>query len=190
MAKHPGGRPSRLNTRIATAIINALRAGNYIKTACEYAGIGNSTYQEWMNRGMVELDRVNALGHEAEEIVVQAETVENTMPDGQVQYTSRSLEQLFNFVPEPFNEVEWPYVVLHQQVTRARAQAEVRAMATIQQAAPENWQAAAWFLERTAPEKFGRRERINLEGSTDGAPIEIVSVDALEEKLSKFIKKD
>lgn len=190
MAKNPGGRPSRLNTRIATAIINALRAGNYIKTACEYAGIGNSTYQEWMNRGSVELDRISAKGLDAEELVVEAETVEHIAEDGTATYTSRSLDQLFKICPEPFNEVEWPYVVLHQQVTRARAQAEVRAMAIIQQAAPENWQASAWFLERTAPEKFGRRERINLEGSTDGAPIEIVSVDALEEKLSKFINKD
>jgi len=37
---------------------------------------------------------------------------------------------------------------------------------------PDHWQASAWFLERTDPEHFGRKERVELSGK-DGKPIVI-----------------
>ena len=72
-------------------------------------------------------------------------------------------------------------------VEKARADAEARNVALIQNAAQNGtWQAAAWFLERSHPTKWGRINRTEISGP-DGGPIETkVDIEALEEKLSTF----
>jgi len=58
-------------------------------------------------------------------------------------------------------------------VEGARAEAEARMVALISTAAqdPTKWQAAAWWLERVAPQKYGRINRTEISGP-DGAPIQ------------------
>lgn len=41
------------------------------------------------------------------------------------------------------------------------------------------WQAAAWMLERTQPDRYGRRDRVQHEGVKGGAPIVVEKVDVL-----------
>lgn len=56
-------------------------------------------------------------------------------------------------------------------VEKARADAEIRNVHLIQQAAQGGtWQAAAWFLERSMPGKWARREKLEHSGP-DGGPI-------------------
>jgi hypothetical protein len=43
-----------------------------------------------------------------------------------------------------------------RRVEKARAEAEVRAVARIARAQEESWQAAAWMLERQHPDRWGR----------------------------------
>jgi hypothetical protein len=101
---------------------------------------------------------------------------------------------MFEECPEPFHPDEWPFVVFYLQTDKARAASEIRALTAIQQAgagtpdhAPQ-WQAQAWFLERTFREKYGRQERINLEGPNAGDPVkmEIVPVSDLEAKIRRL----
>jgi len=56
-------------------------------------------------------------------------------------------------------------------VKKAQAEAQHRSVMIIQQAARTNWTAAAWFLERTRPDEWGRKSRIALSGDGDGSPI-------------------
>lgn len=65
--------------------------------------------------------------------------------------------------PEEFRE-------FCEAVERARAEAEVRTVALIQQAAPNSWQAAAWYLERSHPKRWARREKVEMSGP-EGGPI-------------------
>ena len=63
-----------------------------------------------------------------------------------------------------------PFVELLESVERARASAKRDALGTIRAAAHNgSWQAAAWYLERTAPDKYGRtpgpRHPMNAEPS-------------------------
>jgi hypothetical protein len=48
------------------------------------------------------------------------------------------------------------YAALRLGVDRALASAEARNVAVIAQAATDNWQAAAWLLERVYPERYAR----------------------------------
>lgn len=61
-------------------------------------------------------------------------------------------------------------VEFRQSVERARAEAEVRTVALIQQAASNSWQAAAWYLERSHPKRWARREKVEMSGP-EGGPI-------------------
>ncbi len=64
-------------------------------------------------------------------------------------------------------------VKFYESVKRAKAEAVKRNVMLIQKAAVNNWQAAAWWLERTHPKEFGRKDKMNLE-TPDGIKIEIV----------------
>lgn len=58
-------------------------------------------------------------------------------------------------------------------VEAARAEAAVRNLALVQAAANNGvWQAAAWYLERTNPRKWGRHETVEITGA-DGGPIQV-----------------
>jgi hypothetical protein len=61
-------------------------------------------------------------------------------------------------------------------LTRAKGQSALRLMATINRAAPTDWRAAAWILERRFPDDFGKRLEVTGE---DGGPIRL-QVDAVQ----------
>lgn len=69
------------------------------------------------------------------------------------------------------------YVLLVDSLEQAQAEAEVRDVALIGEAAKSQWQAAAWRLERKYPNKWGRTKQRETEdeGSNN------------EDKLSKYI---
>lgn len=53
-----------------------------------------------------------------------------------------------------------------RDVARARADATIRNVTLVQQAAQTTWQAAAWWLERTNPRKWGRHETVEITGDS------------------------
>ena len=86
---------------------------------------------------------------------------------------------------------ETPYRELWESVEKARAEAEVRHVGIIATAAQNGtWQAAAWWLERTRPQKFGRRLATEVSGP-DGGPVEVeVSADALAARIEALLGED
>ena len=71
-------------------------------------------------------------------------------------------------------------------VESARAGAEVRAIALINRAAQDGtWQAAAWYLERSHPHRWGRFQRTEVSGP-QGGPVEI-DVAGLERKIAEAL---
>lgn len=114
------GRPSKLTPERQKRIVDAIRAGNYVETAAEYAGIGKTTFYRWMEQG----------------------------------------EQASHGIYREFRDA----------VMRARAEAEARSVALIQKAAPDDWRAAAWWLERAFPDRWGPRQKLEHSGP-EGGPI-------------------
>jgi hypothetical protein len=64
------------------------------------------------------------------------------------------------------------------EIEAARAEAEVRGIARIATAASENWQAAAWLLERQYPDRWGR-PAVRQDG--ERAPAPAAGPDRLDE---------
>jgi len=92
------------------------------------------------------------------------------------------------------------YVEFKEALEKARADAEVASLAKIQKAAGEGaWQAAAWYLERSWPERWGRRDtnRVELVGE-GGGPVKVVagieldnaSMTALAQRLASRHAED
>lgn len=48
-----GGRPTKLTDETAARIVQVVRAGNYLQVAAQFAGVGRSTLQGWLQRGRV-----------------------------------------------------------------------------------------------------------------------------------------
>lgn len=67
-----------------------------------------------------------------------------------------------------------PFAAFAAAVRDARLVAETRYLRTVERAAPADWRAAAWILERTRPEKFGRLDRLRVGSDRDAAPVRIV----------------
>jgi len=102
-------------------ICSVIKAGNYIKTACEYAGIDESTFYRYMKLG------------------------EQDVKD----------------------EKDSVYSEFYKSVKKARSTAEVRNVAVINKASKESWQASAWWLERSFPDRWGRKA-ISVEADLTG----------------------
>jgi len=91
---------------------------------------------------------------------------------------------------EPAAE-ELKYVRFFHAIKAARAEAIDRNLSVIRTAAQDgSWQASAWYLERTNPQKWGRRETVTV-GGLEGAQVtvEISPIDTLREKLSAMEKR-
>ena len=66
-----------------------------------------------------------------------------------------------------------PFQSFWLQVNKAEADAIIRRVARIEQAGKDGqWQADAWLLERKYPDKFGRKEKLQLQGDPN-APVEL-----------------
>lgn len=84
-----------------------------------------------------------------------------------------------------------PYKEFRKAVENAKAASEIRNVALIQQAANNGtWQAAAWYLERTAYSRWGRHNKVEVTGAGGGAVQFDFSIEELEAKVAKALKKD
>lgn len=72
---------------------------------------------------------------------------------------------------------EEPFRTFRSAFEKAKADREAKFVGLIQQAAEDGtWQAAAWYLERTDPEHYGRKERHQLEHSGRGGGPQVIRI--------------
>lgn len=176
------GRPSKLTPDVQERIVNALNAGNYLEVAAGYAGISPSTLHNWIARGKAARARMDAEA-EAESPepcpTCQAQAGEpcRTLEGGDADHphTARIWR------PDADTDTDRRYVEFVEAVESARAVAQVQMLAVVRRAAAEGaWQAAAWFLERSNPQQWGRRT-LEVSG-VGGGPIEFAEMSPDEKR--------
>ena len=62
---------------------------------------------------------------------------------------------------------EEPYFKFFKSIKKARAKAIMKNVLTIQIAAQTQWQAAAWWLERTSPADWGKKDSLKVESKME-----------------------
>jgi len=86
-----------------------------------------------------------------------------------------------------------PYRRFHDALGEALAVAEVLDVATIRAASKKQWQAAAWRLERKYPERWGRKQVMQIKESDEAiesAEVDLSSYSPEElEKLEALLEK-
>ena len=80
-------------------------------------------------------------------------------------YGGIAYDTLNDWVKRGHTEKDGKYRQFSEAVENARAEAEVSAVATVRAASRDQWQAAAWWLERSQPGRWGRKDRVEHEGS-------------------------
>lgn len=89
-------------------------------------------------------------------------TVHNWLARGRLQLNENG-ERLKDIA-----NADLPFLEFFESVEKSRAEAVIFNLAIIRQAASKgHWQAAAWYLERTRPDEYGRRTRFDV-GGKDG----------------------
>jgi len=79
-----------------------------------------------------------------------------------------------------------PYTEFTEAIKKAESEAQVNYVATVASHATDQWQAAAWCLERRFPDKWGRRDRLDIKGEITAEK----KVDKIEEKFSHMTEKE
>jgi len=89
-------------------------------------------------------------------------------------------------------DAEPEFLEFSESLTQAEAEAEVAAVARIQQAATNGrWQASAWWLERKYGERWGRNDKIRQEISgPNGTPLTLSIEDAKKAVLAYLDEGD
>ena len=106
-----------------------------------------------------------------------------------------SESQLYKWLKDPNCEIEGTRAFqFAESIKKSIAEAQNRNIVLIQKAAQNNWTAAAWYLERSDPSNWGRRDKHEVSGP-DGGPIETMAITerslddaSLEKVLDKYTK--
>jgi len=139
-------RPTKLTPDVIEDICNWLKLGYYQEDAATMAGISTSTFYDWMKKG----DE----GQKALESGVSS-SLPATQEDGEVE------------VVDMFQEFS-------EAVKKARAEAEGAHLRNIRRAADNGtWQASAWWLERSFPKKWGKRNTLDISDGNEEIQFQI-----------------
>lgn len=179
--------PSRANRLLA-----AIAGGNYITVACSYAGVTKNTYANWRRIGERELEvaRTRFPAVDVEELV--SAWIDEQTEGRHLQYGPEPHALWKAKPPVQFKDDAgyWMCVVFAHLLEKATAEAEVRAVTQIQTAArsANHWQAAMTFLERRHPDRWRRKDQVQMEGVPGGAPIQVQEVPTTEQVMERIAK--
>lgn len=137
------GRPPVLDGDVTRRVVEVVRAGNYAEVAAASVGISGSTFRAWLREG-ARIRRVLEPLDEAE----------------------------YDAAVDALTEHQLQQAEFSAAVEKAMADSEVIDVLNVRKAAADHWQAAMTRLERRHPQRWGRREAIEVSGQLDGVHVD------------------
>jgi transposase len=178
-ARRKPGRPRAITPEVQDRLTNLLTLGMYVEPACQACGISAATYYKWRAEGEeLAVDRrvtqesggtwkppaAGSIGQAYLEFYEATERALGGQEAAWLQTIGAAASGGATFT-EVKREVE--HVRGEDGKVTPRIVGETRTEHVMKPA----WQAAAWILERRHPDRWGRRERVELTGR-DGGPVE------------------
>ena len=177
----------QLTMEMIKDISEGVAAGCFVVDAAGRLGIPRATLYRWLNTGRqarreIEL-QIEALEIAAEEKSRRAEKRGRGRPPSKKSLLKpkrgrgrppkeQAGDSLAGIRAIGQHHPNWLHVVLVDEFEKAKAHASCRAIAQIVKAGQDSWQANAWYLERTNPQRWGRRDRVELTGRK-GEPVKV-----------------
>lgn len=134
----PVGRRVKLTEARQQKIVQAIALGTPLVTAFQYAGISHETGYEWLRKG--EHPAKAPIYAAFLEAVTQARAQDEMRRIGRIEQAGRG-----------------GAVIARKTIHRKDGTVE-----TEERTAPPDWQADAWFLERSRSQTWGRQDRLDL----------------------------
>jgi len=97
-------------------------------------------------------------------------------------YAGISYQTFLNWLERGKREKSGKFFEFFEAVTRAEAEAERKIVKMWIEAIPEDWRAARDFLERRYPDRWGKKDHLNLSGDVG---VKITIVKAKKRKKEK-----
>lgn len=180
--KRKPGRQSSLTPRRAVRFLEAVATGNTLRTAARLSGVPDSTAKGWRQQGEVSIEQIRPANPEIEDDIlewiderVQLRLRANAFKPGN---TTAWDDDIPDFIPKE-EERWWWAILFHYFLNYAQGMAEDIAVSAIRKAAPKDWRAAAFMLERTNPADWGLHTRTEV-GGIPGQPVEVMPVSAAD----------
>lgn len=148
---------SKLDNKMQKKIEVYLQRGNYIETICDAVGITDRTFHYWMEWGRKISEEIEDIEERAEIFGIDYSVLEEY---------KRELKR---------NK----YFLFFQAVKKAQGEGEILLVEKVRDAADDQWQAAAWMLERKFPDKYGRNSTVKLRGDKEN-PLQINQAPVFE----------
>ena len=94
----------------------------------------------------------------------------------------------YNWLAEGRKESREDYTEFALAVDAAKARCTQRKLQTIENAAASGtWQAAAWYLERTQPDKYALKRDINIHLSHEPLQVEVKTVEPNADRIASIL---
>jgi len=120
---------------------------------------------------MAKVGRLTKLTAEVQEKIVQAIRAGN-YAEIAAGYAGIGTTTFYRWMQQGWEQASGRCREFREAVKAAEREAEVRAVAIVQQHMPSKWQAAMTYLERKFPERWSRREKLEHSGP-EGGPVEV-----------------
>ena len=135
------GRMTKLTPALQDAIVRAVSCGVPLVTAAQYVGVSQSTVFQWMQRGEGRTVRpAHTVYVEFVEHIQKAKAEDETRRIVRLEKAARGGEVLCE------KTITYPDGRVQREVKYSEPQ----------------WTADAWFLERSRPETWGRRDLVDM----------------------------
>jgi len=149
---------STLTKEIQAQIVEILEAGNYQKTAYESLGIPKATYFNWLKEGETAESKEGKLTKKEETYLDFLDSIKKAVQVAR----QKNLQCIQDATQGGAVISETNYY------DRSGSLTSTKTVYTVPQ-----WQAAAWFLERTDFDEFGNKSKFEHSGK-DGKPITLI----------------
>ncbi len=155
------GQKGKLTPELQQALVDCLLKGNYVSTACELVGLGETTFYQWLDfadRYIQEqesgqprnLGKRNYKG-EVERYVAFAEAIKGARAHAEVGFLGR------------IDEAGSVSTLIEQRTITHTLKDGSTKTETIEKWKPPDWTANAWILERTHYEKYGEHSSLDIQ---------------------------
>lgn len=184
------GRPTLLDEDRAQRIIDAVKAGNYMKVAASWAGISERTLMGWLARGRAAQAAVDQhddlVAYCPGECGADRGTLAEPRPTDPADDRCGTCGTTDRPQAWRLPDTEARYLHFLHEVTRAETSAEVAAVVAWRGAFDTDWRAARDYLVRRRPDRWAATTRVSMTTEESERRID----DALGEALAALAGDD